>query len=128
MNPGVLGKEYQAGDVIVRQGEAGECMYAIQEGRAEVILESSDGNVRLGLLGEGDLFGEMAIFDGMSRSATVRALGYTRVVSIDKRHFLRQMHEDPSIAYRLLQTMSRRIRDLHEVVVRQDPSGATAAA
>jgi CRP-like cAMP-binding protein len=54
----------------------------------------------------------MALFERMPRSATVRALGEVRVLTIDKKTFLRQVHEDPSLAFRILQKMSYRIREL----------------
>ncbi len=54
----------------------------------------------------------MAIFDREPRSATVRALGEARVLTIDKKNFLRRMNEDPSVAYHLLESMSARIREL----------------
>ncbi len=128
MNSGDLGRDYQAGEVIVRQGDAGDRMFVIQEGQAEVILDRGGKDVRLNLLGEGDLFGEMAIFDGLPRSATVRAVGHARVLSVDKKHFLRRIHEDPSLAYRLMQGMSRRIRFLNERLARQEAPGVAGTA
>ena len=109
---GVLGRVYQDGQVIVRQGEVGDCMYVIQEGQVEVVLEKDGEEVRLAVRGEGEFFGEMAIFEREVRMATVRALGQARVLTIDKKNFLRRIHEDPSLAYRIVQTMSRRIREL----------------
>jgi CRP-like cAMP-binding protein len=87
-------------------------MYVIQEGQVEIIRELDDNRVRLAVRQKGDFFGEMAIFEHEVRSATVRALGNARVLTIDKKNFLRRIHEDPSLAYRMVQTMSRRIREL----------------
>ncbi len=109
---GALGKVYQDGEVIVRQGEVGDCMYVIQEGQVEVVLEKDGEEVRLAVRGEGEFFGEMAIFEREVRMATVRALGQARVLTIDKKNFLRRIHKDPSLAYHIVQTMSRRIREL----------------
>jgi CRP-like cAMP-binding protein len=78
----------------------------------KIINETDRGDVQLALRGQGEFIGEMAIFEGEVRSATVRALGETRVVTIDKRNFLRRIHEDPSLAFHLVQTMSSRIREL----------------
>lgn len=118
MQPGALGKEYAANDVICRQGERGECMYVIQAGRAVVVREEGDTEVIVGELTAGDVFGEMAIFDRQPRSATVRASGEARILTLDKRAFLRQVHEDPSLAFRILQKMSLRIRGLDEELSR----------
>ncbi|MBP2688545.1 MAG: hypothetical protein H6Q83_732 [Deltaproteobacteria bacterium] len=109
---GELGKIYKSGETIVRQGDVGECMYFIQSGKVEVIRESDGKDVKLAELGQGEFFGEMALFEKGVRSATVRPLGEVRVLSVDKRLFLRKIHEDPSLAFRIMQKMSLRIREL----------------
>ncbi|MBF8264232.1 MAG: hypothetical protein HW384_96 [Dehalococcoidia bacterium] len=113
---GELGKIYKEGENIVRQGEAGDCMYVIQAGKVEVVLERPDSNVRLAVLESGDIFGEMSLFSRTVRSATVRALTETRVLTVDKKGFLRRVHEDPSLSFRILQKMSERIRKLNDDV------------
>ena len=109
---GELGKIYNSGEIIVRQGDVGECMYFIQSGKVEVIRENDGKEVKLAELGQGEFFGEMALFEKGVRSATVRPLGEVRVLSVDKRLFLRKIHEDPALAFRIMQRMSQRIRDL----------------
>ena len=111
---GALGKVNQDGEVIVRQGEMGDCMYVIQEGQVEVLLEREGKATRVAVLGEGDIFGEMALIEREARSATVRALGPVRVLTVDKGTFLHRIHEDPSLAYRIMQKMSHRIRELDD--------------
>jgi CRP-like cAMP-binding protein len=118
MDTGVLGKVYEDGQVIVCQGEVGDCMYVIQEGQVEVVANEGDDEVRLAVLGERDFFGEMAIFDSEVRTASVRALGPVRVLTVDKKTFLRRIHKDPSLAYHIVQTMSQRIRELDAEVTR----------
>lgn len=63
-------------------------------------------------MGADEIFGEMALFEEETRTATIRALGPARVLTIDKRNFLGGISEDPSLALRVVQTMSHRIRDL----------------
>jgi flavin-dependent dehydrogenase len=109
---GELGKIYKSGETIVRQGDMGECMYIIQSGQVEVIRESDGKEVKLAELGKGEFFGEMALFEKGVRSATVRPLGEVRVLSVDKRLFLRKIHEDPALAFHIMQKMSLRIREL----------------
>ena len=113
-----LGKEYKEGDLIVLQGEVGDCMYEILDGRVEVIHEAGGQKVRLAELGRGDFFGEMALFDREVRSASVRALGRVRALTIDKRTLLRRITEDPSLAFRILEKMSHRIRELNKKMAR----------
>lgn len=113
MNSGSMGKNYAAGEIIVRQGETGDCMFAIQKGRVEVLRRGKSGEVRVAVLEEGEVFGEMAIFEREARSATVRALGEARLLTVDKKTFLRRAQEDPTLAFNLMQMMCRRIRKLN---------------
>jgi CRP-like cAMP-binding protein len=64
--------------------------------------------------------GEMEIIERQPRSATVRARGQARVLTVDKKSFLRRIHEDPSLAFYMMQTMSHRIRDLSAEVARSE--------
>jgi len=107
-----VGRVYQSGEVIVRQGEVGNCMYVIQSGKAEVVEEMDGQAVALAVLGESDFFGEMALFEDQVRSATVRALGTVRVLTVDKKILLRRIQQDPALAFRILEHMCSRIRKL----------------
>jgi len=118
MITGKLGKVYGNGDVIVRQGETDDCMYEILEGQVEVLQERGEKEVRLAILDKGDFFGEMAIFEKEVRSATVRAIGEVRALTIDKKALLRRISEDPTLAFRIVERMSHRIRELDNEIVR----------
>lgn len=108
-----LGKDYADHEVIVKQGEPGNCMYVVQEGQVEAIAEADGGReMRLRVMGPNDFFGEMALFGTEKRSCTIRALGKARVMTIDKKSFLGGIQEDPSLAFRIVKVMSQRIRDL----------------
>lgn len=120
MDTGALGKIYQDGEEIVKQGDNGDCMYIIQSGQVEILIEIDGKTVQLAVRREGDFFGEMALFEHEVRMATVRALGTARILTIDKKNFLRRIHQDPSLAYHLLRNMSARIRQLSEEVTRLD--------
>jgi CRP/FNR family transcriptional regulator len=112
VNTGDLGKVYEDGEVIIQQGEVGDCMYVIQEGEVEIYLEDGESVIPLVKRKEGEFFGEMALFDRDVRSATVRALGQARILTVDKKNLLSRISKDPSMAFRLLETMSNRIREL----------------
>jgi CRP/FNR family cyclic AMP-dependent transcriptional regulator len=112
MRTGVLGKVYNDGEVIVWQGDTGDCMFEILEGTVEVLREKNGQEVSLAVLSKGDFFGEMAIFEREVRSATVRALGEVRAITIDKRTLLRRISADPSMAFRIVEKMANRIREL----------------
>jgi CRP-like cAMP-binding protein len=118
MDTGALGKTYEDGELIIRQGDVGDCMFVIQEGEVEVFVEQDGKEVHLAVRGEGDFVGEMALFEREVRSANVRAKGKARVLTVDKKNFLRRIHEDPSLAFRIVQNMSHRIREMSAEVAR----------
>ena len=123
MAAGALGRLYSDGEVIFRQGETGACMYEILAGEVEILDEMTGTPVRIAILGKGDFFGEMAIFQRERRSATVRARGEVRALTIDKRNLMRRIGEDPTLALRLLERLSGRIRDLDARLVRLREAG-----
>jgi CRP-like cAMP-binding protein len=118
VNMAGLGKEYKAGEVVFRQGDKGNCMFVIQDGEVEAVVESDGKELRLRTMGPNEFFGEMALFEKEVRTATIRAVKPSRILSIDKKNFLGGIHEDPSLAYRIVQTMSHRIRDLTDRLAR----------
>ena len=115
-----LGKEYKKGEVIFRQGDKGNCMFVIQDGEVEAIAEADGREFRLRKMGPNEFFGEMALFEQEVRTATIRTTRPTRILSIDKKNFLGGIHEDPSLAFRIVRTMSHRIRDLTERLARYE--------
>jgi CRP-like cAMP-binding protein len=96
----------------------GDARFVIQEGQLEILLEKDGRETRIRVAGKDELIGEMAVFEHEVRSATVRALGDARVLTVDRKNFLRRINEDPSLAFRLVETMSRRVRELSEEVAR----------
>jgi CRP/FNR family transcriptional regulator len=114
---GALGRTYEDGEIVVRQGEAGNCLYVVQDGQLEIVREDGGKETLLRVAGKDELIGEMAIFERIVRSATVRARGRARVLTLDKRNFLRRIDEDPSLAFRIVETMSRRVRELSAQLV-----------
>ena len=70
----------------------------------------------------------MSLFTKRERSATVRARGKARVMTIDKRGFMKRVHQDPSLAFRILQKMSERVQRLNAEVSRLRADARQAAA
>ena len=112
----LLGKIYNEGDIIIKQGDQGECMYVIQSGQVEILLESDGDETVIGQLGENSFFGEMALFEKEVRSATVRAKTDVRIITVDKRTLLYRIQEDPSLAFKMLQKLSERIREMDTII------------
>lgn len=116
MRTGALGRLYQDGEVITRQGDCGDCLFVIQEGQVEIVVERDGKEIPLRVASKDELIGEMAIFERQLRSATARARGLARVLTLDKKNFLRRISEDPSLAFRIVETMSRRVRELSQQI------------
>jgi CRP-like cAMP-binding protein len=116
MKSGELGKTYSNGEVIIKQGEPGDCMYVIQSGEVEIVKDKDGREIQIAIRKTGDFFGEMALFSREVRSATVKAFGEVRVLTVDKKNLLKSIQKDPSLAFRIIETLSKRIRDLSEEI------------
>jgi CRP/FNR family transcriptional regulator, cyclic AMP receptor protein len=123
MSQSELGRVFHDGEVIIRQGEPGECMYVVLEGHADVVREHDGSDTHLATLGPGDFIGEMSVFERETRSATVRARGEVRMLTVDRRTLLGRIHEDPSLAMKVLERMSKRVRELNIEVARLSGPG-----
>ncbi len=115
---GRLGKVYADGEVVVTEGDFGAEMFVVQSGSVEVVRSSGEDEHRVATLQSGDFFGEMALFDGEMRAATVRATGEARVLTIDKRTLLKRITEDPLLAVNLLRSLSDKLREANERLAR----------
>ena len=81
---------YYKNDSIISKGEVGDAMYAILKGEVKVHEAQHD----FGKLSQGECFGEYALIDDETRSASVTALGETKVAKIDREHFQDLMKKD----------------------------------
>jgi CRP-like cAMP-binding protein len=113
-----FGRFYEDGEIIARQGETADGLYVVQDGTVEIVAESGANEVVLRHASRNEILGEMAIFGGGVRSATMRSKGRSRVLTLDKRNFMRRMNEDPSLAFNMIEIMGRRVRELSDEVVR----------
>ncbi len=104
-------KTFSKNDVILMEEESGTALFVIMNGKVKVSRTSTDGReVILTILGEGDFFGEMAILDGLTRSATVVAIEDTELFMIQRNDFMTMLHEHPEISIALLQELTKRLR------------------
>jgi len=113
----LLGRVYRPGQDIVREGEAGDCMYVIQEGEVDVLRLVDGEQMVVDRMGAGDIFGEIAIVEKTVRSSTVRAVNEVRAITVDRETFLRRVKEDPSLALNVLRVMAGRVRRLDGEIV-----------
>lgn len=95
-------------DPIFKKGDIGDAMYAILDGAVKVHEDQHD----FGLLSQGECFGEYALIDDETRSASVTAIKETKVAKIDRKHFLDLMKKDKGFAQGVLSVMIKRHRQL----------------
>jgi hypothetical protein len=105
----VVGQETHPPDTVVaREGEYSDCMYIIVDGTVAI----TKGDTELNRLGANDFFGEIAVFEGTTRSANVVTLDEVRLLRLGRDDLLSLMEELPAIAICICQTLSRRVRSL----------------
>ncbi len=102
-------KKLVPGDLLFDEGDKGDVMYLIRQGKIKIIKGKGEDEKVLAVLKEGDFFGEMAIIDGSPRSAGAVAATEVSLLVIDKETFESKIKENPLIHY-VLETLSRRLR------------------
>lgn len=108
---------YNAGDVILREGAVGDTAYLIERGRVAVTKDLHGQPIVLGLLGVGEIFGEMSLIDEAPRSATVTAMEETVVREIQQEELFQSVHSDPNMVLHLLRRLFARLRDAHIAIL-----------
>jgi len=104
-------KPFKKEAVILFEHETGSALFVIIEGKVKVSRVSDDGKeVILTILGDSDFFGEMAILDGLARSANVTAMEDSELFLIQRSDFLDLLHSHPEVSVALLQELTQRLR------------------
>ncbi len=111
-----LGRVYTEGEVIFKEGDEGDHMYVVQSGKVKITRNTPSGDVTIAVLSTGEIFGEMALFDRLPRSATAAAFNEARILSIDKKKFFQTISRDPTLVFKILEYMSQRIRRINEEI------------
>jgi len=107
-------RAYQAGEVIVREGDRAAGCFILLSGRVEVVKGADTARATvLATMGPGELFGEMAMIDDHPRSATVRAIDETECVALRRSDFMAELRRRPEIAVQMLPVLVRRLREAH---------------
>ncbi len=108
--------ELPAGREVFHQGEAGDSLYIVTGGALGVFVVAPDGRTQLRVAGlaPGDLFGEMALFTGEARSATVVAEQASTVLQLPRDRFLVLVRREPAISLAIVATLSERLRTAND--------------
>jgi CRP-like cAMP-binding protein len=113
-------RRFSAGQVIFREGDQSDTCYVVAGGHARALREHGDGRtIALARFGPGDIFGELAMFDDESRSATVEALDDLHALAILGHDMRRLLREHPEISVKLVISLGRRLRAANERLARQ---------
>lgn len=107
-------KKFKRGQVIIRQGQKGQCGFIVKKGRLQVIRRSGEEQVVLGELAEGDILGESAMFDDITRRATVKALSDGEVMVFGKRDMLNMARQSPLELFMIFDSLSGKIERTNE--------------
>jgi CRP/FNR family transcriptional regulator, cyclic AMP receptor protein len=110
-------RAFDAHEVIFHRDDPGTTLYVIRSGRVRIFLTSPEGQeVALALFRAGDVFGELALFDGQPRSASAMAIEPVETYSIQRPDFISAVMRRPRMALQLLTMLAERIRQTDSMV------------
>ena len=107
----VVERDYQPGQVVLREGTTGREVYLIVSGSVEVVKGGGGAEMVLAQRVPGDVFGEMGLIENRPRFATIRALEPTRLLELSERLMRSVFSEQPGLLYRTIQVLSARLRE-----------------
>ena len=112
-------RSYVAGQVVFREGDSGDTCFVVRSGAVKITREHGGRTIALAELRAGDMFGELAMFGGETRSATAQALEETAAVALLAGDIRRLLMSSPDIAVKMLETMADRVRATNERLANQ---------
>jgi CRP/FNR family transcriptional regulator len=113
-------RSFEPAQVVFREGDTSDTCYIVRDGHARAVRAHPDGRtITLATFGPGDIFGELALFENESRSATVEATTPMSVIAILGGDMRRLINEHHDLAIRLVHSLGRRLRETNERLTRQ---------
>jgi CRP/FNR family transcriptional regulator, cyclic AMP receptor protein len=110
---------FPRGHIVFREGDAGDRLYIITEGKVKVGHRTPHREGLIAILGPADMFGELALFDPGPRTSTVTALTAVEAVTMTRRALRSWITEHPEIAEQLLRVLARRLRRTNNILCDQ---------
>jgi CRP-like cAMP-binding protein len=108
-------RRFARGEMVCRQGDPGDHLFIVISGQVRIYTITLDGvEHSIDILTEGDVFGEMALLDGLPRSANAVAQRTTELLLLRRRDFVGHLQTYPQTATRIIETISRRLRSTLE--------------
>src|ERR1700737_4087858 len=105
-------RTFRAGEVIFHRDDPGQVLYVIKEGKVKICLISPDGQeISLVVFGKGEYFGDLALLDGLPRSADAIALEKVECYTLQRSDFQKAIMKNPKIAISVLEALTKRLRN-----------------
>lgn len=126
-----FGREYEAGEVLFREGESGDVMFVIQSGAVRISKVVGGDDKPLAVLGPGEFLGEMAILNGKPRTATATVTERARMLLIEAKTLEAMVAKNSEIALRLIKKLAKRLDSadtLVEILMHKDPKARVMLA
>ncbi len=101
--------DFEPGDVLCYQGEPGDAAFILLEGRADVLVDTPKGRIKVATLGKDDIVGEIAILCNVPRTATVVATTRVHTLKIAKENFLNLVSQFPEIGVEIMHELATRL-------------------
>ncbi|MEY3636507.1 MAG: hypothetical protein RL147_936 [Actinomycetota bacterium] len=120
------------GSILFAEGDEGDHLYVIVEGKIKLGTSSGDGRENLlSILGPGEMFGELSLFDPNPRTSTATAVTDAKLLSLGQTKLIPWLTENPRVSLNLLASLAQRLRRTNEAVgdlVFSDVPGRVAKA
>ena len=112
-----VSRRLEPGAVLFRKGDAGDALYGVMTGRLRIHANAVDGrDALLNIMGPGDVFGEIALIDGLPRTADATAIDRVELMVLQRAEFLELVRRENELSLHLLQLTCRRLRWLSDMV------------
>ncbi len=111
-----IGKTYQKGEVVFRQGDRGDTMFVVHTGAVEIVREKGGASSVINKLGPGEFFGEMALVDLEPRSATVVAAERSLLVPITRDFVFKHTQKDTKFIFSILESLCHRLEATNKLI------------
>lgn len=120
-------RKLERGSLLFRQGDAGDAMYLVEEGRVRIfIIDEAGEEVTLAELAGGDFFGEMALVEGKPRAASARIIEDAQLAALAREDFLAFVRRNGDVALAMVAALSERLRRTDELLRRRVSRNANA--
>jgi len=110
----------KSGEYLFREGESANYAYVVDEGEVEIVKASANGNIILALIPKGAIIGEMALIDGLPRSASAIAKSDTILTEVNSQTFIQYIKGNPNAAVNIMKRLSGLLREANQRFTNDD--------